>query len=567
MSIALIAICVIFVLGYLVIALEHPLELDKAATALFIGVACWTIYAMNVDTLLGTSFKDIPEHFQRDVAAEHLKAHAAEQAKAAGPMEADAPPVQSKEEGPDAGDAAGGLTPASSRPALPETSHGDESADVESPGGDVRGGDSDRDESHGVEGHDADGHSDAHFAGDPLDHAPDLKKDAEYRLHLKRDFMLHGKLFVLLAEISEILFFLLGAMTIVELVDAHEGFSIITSRITAEKKTTLLWMTSWLAFFMSAVLDNLTSTIVMVSLIRKLISDDSRLLFVGMVVVAANAGGAWTVIGDVTTTMLWIGGKLSVIGVIKAVLLPSIVCLLLPLLVASLSLRGQRFTPRDSVSSNLGRGDTPFTQKLFLGLGLLGLLSVPVFKLVTHLPPFIGMLGSLSVLWLVSDYVRRDLDEDRRTSTNVVHVLRKVDSASILFFMGILLAVGALQATGVLESVALKLDKVFGNRTIIAILTGLFSAIVDNVPLVAAGINMYTPPIDDPFWLLLAYTAGTGGSCLIIGSAAGVAAMGLEKITFGYYLKKIAPLALLGYAAGVAVFIAQWKYFPWLLGL
>ena len=380
--------------------------------------------------------------------------------------------------------------------------------------------------------------------------------------------MLHGKLLPLLGEISEILFFLLGAMTIVELVDAHEGFSVITSRIHAEKKSTLLWMTSWLAFFMSAVLDNLTSTIVMVSLIRKLVKDDSRLLFVGMVVVAANAGGAWTVIGDVTTTMLWIGGKLSVVGVIKAVLIPSLACLLLPLMVISLTLRGQRFEARDSVSAALGSGDTPFTQKLFLGLGLVGLLSVPVFKLVTHLPPFVGMLGSLSVLWLVSDYVRRDLDEDRRTSTNVVHVLRKVDSASILFFMGILLAVGSMQATGILETLAVRLDGLFNNnRTMIAIFTGLFSAIVDNVPLVAAGIEMYMQPMDDPFWLLLAYCAGTGGSCLIIGSAAGVAAMGLEKITFGYYLMKIAPLALLGYVAGVAVFLAQWEFTPWLLGL
>ena len=512
MSIALIAIVVIFVLGYLAIAMEHPLEVDKAASALFIGVACWTLYALNVDTLM--QVEDIPAWFQEEIAHEHAETLAAETGEE----------IHTQPLDPDAD----GLTPA-----LDNTASGPEGQ-----GSHVAGG----------------------LYGEST--------SENFRLELKRKYLLEGKLLPLVGEISEILFFLLGAMTIVELVDAHEGFSVITSRIHAEKKVTLLWMTSWLAFFMSAVLDNLTSTIVMVSLIRKLIADESRLLFVGMVVVAANAGGAWTVIGDVTTTMLWIGGKLSVLGVMKAVLLPSIVCLLLPLTVLSLPLRGQRFVPKDSLTSALGKGDTPFTQKLFLVLGLVGLLWVPVFKLITHLPPFVGMLGSLSVLWLISDHVRRDLDEDRRTSTNVIHVLRKVDAASILFFLGILMAVGALQATGLLETLAIQLDVLFNNnRTYIAIATGLFSAIVDNVPLVAAGIEMYAQPIDDPFWLLLAYCAGTGGSCLIIGSAAGVAAMGLEHITFGYYLKKIAPLALLGYIAGVAVFLAQWKYVPWLLGL
>ena len=506
MSIALIAIVVLFCVGYLVIALEHPLHVDKAATALFIGVGCWTIYALNLNGLM--SLDTIPGWFQEEIAEEHAEHAAHEDADHGGGTHG----AEAGEKIEDAGHIAGGLTAESSHPV-------------------------------------------------PVD-------DPDFVLELKRKYLLEGQLHVLLAEISEILFFLLGAMTIVELVDAHEGFAVITSRINANSKVKLLWMTSWLSFFMSAVLDNLTSTIVMVSLIRKLVADEkSRLLFVGMVVVAANAGGAWTVIGDVTTTMLWIGGKLSVIGVIKAVILPSIVCLLLPLLLLSLTQKGQAFTPRDSVSSALGSGDTPFTQRLFLGLGLCGLLSVPVFKLVTHLPPFVGMLGSLAVLWIVSDVIRRNLDEDRRTSTNVVHVLRKVDSASILFFMGILLAVGSLQATGLLATLAEKLDAAIGNRTIVAIGTGLFSAIVDNVPLVAAGIEMYTEPMDAPFWLLLAYTAGTGGSCLIIGSAAGVAAMGLEKITFGYYLKKIAPLALLGYAAGVAVFLAQWKFAPAVFGL
>lgn len=479
---ALIVILVLFVLGYLAIALEHPLHIDKAASALFLGVACWTIYAMNVDTLLTSDM--IPSWF--------VEAH-----------------------------------------------HDHPSSEPPGDGGSGEAGESATD----------------HAAHD--DHVSVDSMNDDDRIHLKRSFMIEGQLLLKIGEISEILFFLLGAMTIVEVVDAHEGFKIITDRIQARSKVKLLWMTSWLAFFMSAVLDNLTSTIVMVSLIKKLIKDDSRLLYVGMVIVAANAGGAWTVIGDVTTTMLWIGGKLSVIGVMFALIVPSIICLVLPLLVLGRGLKGQSFPPKSPDEQVEEAMLTPFFQKLFLFCGLFGLLSVPVFKIVTHLPPFIGMLGSLSLMWLLSDITRRGFEEKIKSTTHVIEILRRVDTASILFFLGILLAVECLASTGVLVSLARSLDNAIPSRDAVCVITGLVSAIVDNVPLVAAAINMYEYPTDHTFWHLLAFTAGTGGSCLIIGSAAGVAAMGLDKITFGYYLKKVAPLALVGYFAGIACYLAQ----------
>ena len=259
----------------------------------------------------------------------------------------------------------------------------------------------------------------------------------------------------------------------------------------------------------------------MVSLIKKLIKDDSRLLYVGMVVVAANAGGAWTVIGDVTTTMLWIGGKLSVLGVMGALIVPSILCLVIPLIVVSMGLKGQTFAAKDPDEVVQEAVLAPFYQKLFLGCGLIGLLCVPVFKIVTHLPPFVGMLGSLSLMWLMSDFLRRGFEEKIKSTTHVIEILRRVDTASILFFLGILLAVECLASTGMLQSLALQLDTLVPSRDAVAVITGLVSAIVDNVPLVAAGISMYEYPTDHTFWHLLAFTAGTGGSCLIIGSAAG----------------------------------------------
>lgn len=498
MATALIVILILFVLGYTAIALEHPLHLDKAASALFLGVACWTIYAMNVDTLLTDEM--IPDWF---VTAHH-------------------------EHGGGHGDDGDVMEDATSTAAT-------------EPGADAK-------HDHETEGHES-AHATEHTA---IAEMPDAE-----RIELKRAYMIEGQLLLKIGEISEILFFLLGAMTIVEIVDAHEGFKIITDRIDARSKVKLLWMTSWLAFFMSAVLDNLTSTIVMVSLVKKLIKDDSRLLYVGMVVVAANAGGAWTVIGDVTTTMLWIGGKLSVVGVMKALIVPSIVCLVIPLLIVSMGLKGQTFAPKDPDEEVEQAILAPFYQKLFLGCGLFGLLCVPVFKIVTHLPPFVGMLGALSLMWLLSDSMRRGFEEKIKSTTHVIEILRRVDTASILFFLGILLAVECLASTGVLMQLAASLDEKVGNLQVVAVITGLVSAIVDNVPLVAAAKEMYSFPTDDTFWHLLAFTAGTGGSCLIIGSAAGVAAMGLDKITFGYYLKKIAPLALVGYFAGIACYLGQ----------
>jgi Na+/H+ antiporter NhaD/arsenite permease-like protein len=298
---------------------------------------------------------------------------------------------------------------------------------------------------------------------------------------------------------------------------------------------------------MSAVLDNLTTTIVMVSLLKKLIKErDTRLLFVGMVIISANSGGAWTVIGDVTTTMLWIKEKITPGHTMVWVFLPSVVSLLVPLIAVSLRLKGDVESP-DSLGSAMGRHVRPFHQMLFFSLGFAGLLAVPIFKTVTHLPPFMGMMLSLSVMWIASELVKHSLHETVRSSTHVVEVLKRIDTTSILFFLGILLAIGALSSTGILRDLAEWLDRTVPNLEIVAIVIGLVSAVVDNVPLVAAGIEMY--------WTFLAFTAGTGGSALIIGSAAGVAAMGLEKIDFVWYMKRITPLALLGYFAGVGTYL------------
>jgi Na+/H+ antiporter NhaD/arsenite permease-like protein len=297
---------------------------------------------------------------------------------------------------------------------------------------------------------------------------------------------------------------------------------------------------------------------VMVSLLRKVIPDrDTRLLFIGVVVIAANAGGAWTVIGDVTTTMLWIKHKISTVAVMYDLILPSLACLLAPLLVLSRVLKGELEAAVPVANASEDGGIQTWHRMLFLLLGLAGLLSVPVFKTYTHLPPFMGMMLSLSVLWLVSELVSHTLDEATRSTTGVLAALKRVDMATILFFLGILLAVGSLSATGTLAHLAAWLDRVVPHRDIVAVVIGLVSAVVDNVPLVAAGIEMYTMPVDDRFWMLLAYSAGTGGSCLIIGSAAGVAAMGLERINFLWYATRIGPLALLGYLAGIGVFLLQ----------
>ncbi len=440
------AIIVVFIAGYLAIALEHRIHINKAASAMLIGVLCWTFYALDASNLVR------PEMISQAF------------------MEA------AEEEG---------------------------VADV------------------------------AHA------------------------FLVDEQLLRLTGEVAGILFFLMGAMMIVEVVDAHEGFRVITKLIRPTTKVQLLWIVGWLSFFLSAVLDNLTTSIVMVSLLRKIVPHKAdRLMFSGLVVVAANAGGAWTVIGDVTTTMLWIKHRIGPVEVMQQLFLPSLACLLVPLLVLSTRLRGSLPVVEHS-QRELAGGVRPWQQAVVLAIGVAGLVSVPVFKTWTHLPPYMGMILALSVLWIASELIGRTMDEVTRSSTGVLAVLNRIDMSSVLFFLGILLAVGSLAATGALGDLARWLDTVVPTRQYVAVIVGLLSAVVDNVPLVAAGIEMYDLPINDSFWMLLAFTAGTGGSCLIIGSAAGVAVMGIEHINFVWYLRHVAPWALLGFASGVIVFFIQ----------
>ncbi len=361
---------------------------------------------------------------------------------------------------------------------------------------------------------------------------------------------------------AQIVFFLMGAMTIVEVVDAHNGFEVITSRIKTTKLSTLMWMVGFVTFFLSSILDNLTTTIVMVSLMKKLLNQRSdRLFFAGIIIIAANAGGAWTPIGDVTTTMLWIGGQVTSLAIMKGVFLPSMVNLLVPLTVTSFLLRG-RAVEGVAIEQSDQLQATNFEKNLmfFMGLGIL--VSVPVFKTVTHLPPFMGILFGLGLLWLVGDLVHKSKEDDAKEHFTLVHALTKIDMGSIVFFIGILLAVASLEHSHILTSVAKWLDQSVGRLDVIVTLIGLVSAVVDNVPLVAASMGMYSlaqyPP-DSFLWEYMAYCAGTGGSILIIGSAAGVAAMGLEKIDFIWYMKKISWLAALGYFAGAAVYVIEYQ--------
>jgi Na+/H+ antiporter NhaD/arsenite permease-like protein len=363
-----------------------------------------------------------------------------------------------------------------------------------------------------------------------------------------------------LGELSGILFFLMGAMTIVELVDAHDGFDIITGKINQTDKRKLLWIIAFITFFLSATLDNLTTTIVIVSLLRKLIKGEKeRLFFVGIVVVAANAGGAWSPIGDVTTTMLWIGNQISASNIVLKVFLPSVVCLAVPLVYLSFKLKGDIQRPVVK-SSDTKHVLTLRNQKTVLIAGVSGLVFVPVFKTITHLPPFMGILFSLGILWVVVEIMHKGKEDDHKNKYSVVQALRKIDVPSILFFLGILVSIAALESVGSLVQLAGWLDKNLQNENIIVMAIGLLSSIIDNVPLVAAAQGMYDLsvfPTDHSFWQFLAYCAGTGGSALIIGSAAGVAAMGMEKISFFWYMKKISLLALLGYFSGAAVYILQ----------
>lgn len=363
-----------------------------------------------------------------------------------------------------------------------------------------------------------------------------------------------------LGDLSGILFFLMGAMTIVELVDAHDGFDIITGKINQTDKRKLLWIIAFITFFLSAILDNLTTTIVMVSLLRKLIKGEKeRLFFVGIVVIAANAGGAWSPIGDVTTTMLWIGNQITASSIVMRVFLPSIVCLAVPLLYLSFKLKGD--IQRPSIKSSDTRHALSLgNQKTVLIAGVSGLVIVPVFKTITHLPPFMGILFSLGVLWVIVEIMHKGKEDEHKNKFSVVQALRKIDVPSILFFLGILVSIAALESIGSLVQLAGWLENNLQNENIIVIAIGLLSSIIDNVPLVAAAQGMYDLsvfPTDHSFWKFLAYCAGTGGSALIIGSAAGVAAMGMEKISFFWYMKNISLLALLGYFSGAAVYILQ----------
>jgi len=367
-----------------------------------------------------------------------------------------------------------------------------------------------------------------------------------------------------LVDIAEILFFLLGAMTIVELIDAHEGFSIITDKITTNKKVALMWILSIITFFFSAALDNLTTAIVMAALLTKLIKDREDLwMFAGMVILSANAGGAWSPIGDVTTIMLWIGGQVTAANIITSVFLPSVVCALVPLIYLTFRLKGEITRPITvERKEHYLDPTTPFERNLIFYTGVAGLLFVPIFKTVTHLPPYVGMLLSLGVLWLVTEILHRSKNHEQKSALSVIGVLKKVDVPTIFFFLGILLAVASLQAAGQLDIVATFLDKTFnGDIYIINMIIGLLSSIVDNVPLVAGAMGMYEIApmgdfaVDGKFWEFLAYCAGTGGSVLIIGSAAGVAVMGILKIDFIWYMKNISLLALMGYLAGAATYI------------
>jgi Na+/H+ antiporter NhaD/arsenite permease-like protein len=369
-----------------------------------------------------------------------------------------------------------------------------------------------------------------------------------------------GELAHSLVHTAEIAFFLMGAMTVVSVIDTHDGFSVITERIRARSLVSLMWIVGTVTFFLSAVLDNLTTTIVVISLLRKLLAArEDRLYLSGLVVIAANAGGAWSPIGDVTTTMLWIGGQITASAVVAKLFLPSLVCAAIPFAIVSYVLRG-RPVVAPVVEDEPDYRTPPFERNLMFALGLGVLLAVPAFKAITHLPPYLGILLGLGLLWAVGDILHRSKEEEERQRMTIAKALTQIDMAAIIFFTGILLAVATLQHAQILSGLAGWLDATIGRLDIIVTLFGLLSAVIDNVPMVAAAMGMYSldaHPTDSFLWEYMAYCAGTGGSLLIIGSAAGVAAMSIEKIEFFWYLRKFALLALAGYLAGAAVYLAQ----------
>ena len=463
-----ILLIIIFVIGYLAIALEHPIKIDKAASALVMGGVIWGALALGIDDLVTKEFlSEFYEKFKTKFNS------------------------------------------------LKEI---------------------------GV------------YSSD--EYAKPLK-------FLKYELSHH------LVDIGEILFFLLAAMTIVELVDSHQGFSIITDKITTKRKVPLMWILCVISFFFSAVLDNLTTSIVMAALISKMIKDKKDLwMFAGMIIISANAGGAWSPMGDVTTIMLWVGGQVTAWNIIYSIFIPSLVCMIVPLLYISFKLKGSIQSPDlTSINSEISSVNT-YERNLIFYMGVLGLLFVPIFKITTGLPPYVGMLLSLGVLWVTTEILHRDKNYEQRRHLSVIGVLKKVDTPTIFFFLGILLAVAGLQSAGQLDIVAKYLEDTFSGENkiyIINVLIGLMSALVDNVPLVAGAMGMYeigpiqdgilAYPQDHKFWQFLAYCAGTGGSVLIIGSAAGVAVMGILKIDFMWYLKRISFLALIGYVAGAITYI------------
>jgi Na+/H+ antiporter NhaD/arsenite permease-like protein len=370
-----------------------------------------------------------------------------------------------------------------------------------------------------------------------------------------------------LGKTAEILIFLIGAMTIVEIIDLHRGFEVLKGAVRTKSKRKLLWIIGILAFILSAIIDNLTATIVLITLLRKLIQNkNERLWFAAMVVIAANAGGAWSPIGDVTTTMLWIANKVTAMGLIEYVIIPSVVCFIVPFFIASYMKPFQGNIEVDTTTDVVAERLLSSRTMLFLGLGMI--VSVPIFKTLTHLPPYVGMMLALGVVWLVSEYIHpeEDFSKERRHLYSAHKALSRLEISSILFFLGILMAVAGLESlvygvaengdpVGTLRYLAEVLQAAIPNQDVVVILLGICSAIIDNVPLVAASIGMYDSPTDSVLWHFIAYSAGTGGSMLIIGSAAGVAAMGMEKIDFIWYLKKVAWLAFAGFIAGAGVFL------------
>jgi len=461
-----VAMLVIFVLGYIAIALEHPLKINKAATALVIGTLTWVAYILGLPDILNEGFSSAWNTY---------------------------------------------------------------------------------------------------FAANPGADRHDMIR-----------FIGEHEVFGHLADTAAIIFFLLGAMTIVEIVDQHQGFRVITDKIQTTNFVKLIWIISFLTFFMSAVLDNLTTTIVMIALLRKLVSNkEQRWLMAGLIILAANAGGAWSPIGDVTTIMLWIGGQVSAGAIILKVFLPSLVSMLVPVLVITFFYpKGEVARPRED-SAGECEFTTPGERTGILILGVGALLFVPVFKTLTHLPPYMGMLLGLGILWIVTEIIHRNKPHDDKRKLTVASILTRVDVPTVLFFLGILMAVASLSSAGHLDLLSAWLDEKVGDIYLINLIIGALSSIVDNVPLVAGAMGMYditTPEMlqaaanpeylqaftqDGLFWEFLAYCAGTGGSILIIGSAAGVAAMGLEKIDFIWYLKKISWLAIIGYLSGAAVYWLQ----------